>query len=134
MSRLEIRAALEQFIAANTSLPTAFEGVSFTPDSAQPYQRVYLLMNQPQNPTMGQAFYRETGFFQITLCYPVGNGTGDINTEAERLRRLFIRGRTWSTGGVTILSSMTPQIGNPIIDGDHMEVVVRVFIQADVFE
>jgi len=86
MSQISIRSALETQL--NTLVPkvsTQFENVVFTPVTNVPYQSVHLLMNTPDDPVIfSPGMYREKGIFQLTLRYPLGNGTIAIMTQAEK--------------------------------------------------
>jgi hypothetical protein len=84
MSTVSIRKALEIKLAAlSPSLATAYENAAFTPPAAgTPYQEAYLLPGRPDNAEMGAKNYLEVGVFQVTLKYPLGNGTADAQARA----------------------------------------------------
>ena len=123
----EIKKALEKHLAALTpSLATAYEALSFTPIPGTPYQRVQISTQRPENPTIGDDYYRDRGELQVFLCYPSNKGTGDVLTRAELLREHFKRGTTLVEGGSTVLITRTPQIAGSTIIGDRVIVPVLI--------
>lgn len=127
MSLVKVRAALETALNAITpTIDTAWENASYTPVSGTPYQQVNLLAARPENPTFGDGFYRENGYLQISLCYPIGAGPVDADTRAELLRTSFPRAKTLLSGGVTVVVSGTPEISPARIDGDRYVVPVKI--------
>ena len=110
MSYLSIRSVLELRLNAMTViLPTAWENVPFTQPSTA-FQRVYLLPADTNNPTYGDSLAMESGIFQISVCYPEGNGPADALTRAEALRAWFPRGLSLTDGNVTVRISRKPSI------------------------
>jgi len=118
----------------NPSLETAYESVSFTPIEGVPYQRVQLVPRTPENPTLGDTYYREVGEFQIFLCYPSNKGTLDILERAELTRDAFKRGLTLVEAGTVITIMRTPSIGAPGITGTRLVVPIIVKYKVDVFD
>ena len=90
--------AIVREIAANAwdshKAATAYENVSFTPTTGKPYQRSALAVLAPENPTLGDDYYREVGFYQVVLSYPKGEGVGNITSMAELVKDYFKRGTT----------------------------------------
>jgi hypothetical protein len=112
----------------------AWENMYFpTAANRVPYQKINLLPATPENPTMGDGFYREVGIFQITLVYPLQLGTGDAFTRAELIRQTFPRGSSFSNGGVTVNIIKTPEIRPAMIDDEAYQLPVRVSYYADIF-
>ena len=110
MSYVLIRAALEtQLDTLTPALKTVWENVSFTkPGSA--FQRAYLLPANTSNPTYGDNLAMESGIFQVSLCYPEGNGSIDALERAEALRAWFPRGLSLTSENVTVIINKTPSI------------------------
>ena len=135
MSQISIRSALETQLA--TILPkvsTQFENVLFTPVTNVPYQSAYLLMNSPDDTTIAaSAMYREKGIFQLTLRYPLGNGTVAIMTQAEKIREAFKRGTVLMKDNRRVLCDKTPDIRVLPNEVDRFVVAVRVFFTGDSF-
>jgi hypothetical protein len=126
MSITSVRAALEVKLAAITpALATAYENAPYTPVAGTPYQAVYLMTATPENPTMGDGFYREQGIFQISLFYPLQSGPKAAADRAELIRTAFKRGTALTSGTVTVRISRTPEIGQGRVDGDRWHVPVK---------
>lgn len=134
MSQASIRAALETALATiNPSIPTAYENVEFIPpDPGNPYQACYLRFGTPENIEVG-AGYNEVGFFQVSLFYPVHNGTADAVARAKQVRDLFKKKSTFSSGGITVTIVKTPEIptGNP--DDGTWAIVIKVPFMAQIY-
>lgn len=121
-----VRIALEAALAAMTpNLSTAWENVDFSPVNGTPYQRVFLLAAEPDNPEMGR-LATERGFLQVSLCYPLGNGPADAMARAELIRTTFYRGASFTASGVTTVVEKTPEIGPAQIEPDRYVVPVRI--------
>ena len=134
MSIVSIRAALETRLnSMSPALSTAWEGMPFTPVTGTPYQQVNLLLNDAENPTMGDAMYRQSGFLQVLLCYPPGTGAKAAATRAEAVRSHFPRGLGLTSGGINVLIDLTPSIAPAIIDGDRYRIPVTIYFRADIF-
>lgn len=126
MSVTAIRAALEVALAGmSPALATQWENAPYSPIPGTPYQRVYVLWNDPINPEMG-TFTQERGILQISLAYPLGDGSASAAARAELIRDTFIRGASFSSGGVTVIVERTPEIAPAIIEPDRYVVPVRV--------
>ena len=134
MSNVVIRALLE--VHLNTIAPTiatAFENVPFTPINGTPWQRVNLLPAQPQNPTLGGVFRRETGIFQVMLAYPENAGTSAAATRAELIRTQFTRGTTFTSGTLRVLIDLSPRVSQGMNDGGWYRLPVSIPYVADVY-
>jgi len=135
MSNANIQDALE--LALNSLTPailTAWPNVSIEPGSLELYQRADTLFAEPSNPTIGDGFYRELGYMQVTLYYPVQAGSRAAVTRAEMIRTLFKRGSTFTNGGIDVKIPRKPSLslGNPQ-DGRYT-VIVKIPFYADIFE
>ena len=115
------------------SISTAYEMVSFTPVEGVPYQRVQLVPRTPENPTLGDSYYREVGEFQIFLCYPMNQGTINILEQAEITRDAFKRGLSLVQGSTTLTIMRTPSIGSPGVAGTRLVLPLIVKYRVDVF-
>lgn len=133
MSLTKIRAALETHLnAMQPPLMTTWQNVPFDPVAGVPYQSVHLLYADPQNPTLGDGHYREVGFMQIMLCYPIGDGSADIESRIEDIKATFKRGVTLENAGLAVTISRTPASSPAIVNADRYCVPVRVPYYADV--
>lgn len=132
-----IRKAFEQHLLTMPeglgSASTAFENVSFTPVAKQPYQLSRLVPLPVENPTLGDDYHREVGFYQVVLSYPKGEGVGAISAMADRLKNYFKRGTTLMEGSDEIIVDRTPEITPVYINDTRAEITVRVRYYADQF-
>ena len=127
MSIASVRTALEAKLNAMTpTLAIAWQNVGYTPVTGTPYQAAYLMPATPENPTVGDTFYREQGIFQVSLFYPLLEGTGAVDARAELIRAAFPRGESMTSGGVTVRISRTPEVGQGRRDGDRWHVPVKI--------
>ncbi len=134
MSSVSIRAALEVSLnSISSGFDTAFENIPFTPTTGTPYQRAFLLLADPDNPSIGAGLHREQGIFQVNLAYPVNAGSQAAMTRAEAIREQFSRGTSMSSGGVTVIVDNTPSIAVIEPEADRFRVAVRIPFHANVF-
>lgn len=135
MSQTKIRAALETALNAMTpALATAWENNTFTPPVATvPYQKAVILYSQPENPSFGDAFYREKGIFQVTLFYPLKQGTSAITARGELLRSIFKRGATFIKDDICVTIERTPEIPSGTPDGDRWAMPVKIRFFSHIF-
>ena len=132
MSRVAIRAALETALnAMSPALATAWENRPYTPEAGTPYQRVNVLFARPVNSEISRAFEQD-GFMQVTLLYPPDAGPGDAAARADLLTTTFYRGRSLTSGGVTVTILYTPETLPGFRDGDRYAVPVRVPFHAEI--
>jgi len=108
------------------ALSTAWENVAFTPVAGTPYQAAFLMCAAPDNPTLGDGFYRALGIFQVSLFYPLQAGAGTAEAKAELIRTTFKRGTSMVLGSVTVRVERTPDIGQGRVDGDRWHVPVKI--------
>ena len=134
MSQAAIRAALETALdAMSPALATAWENVAFTPPvSTVPYQRAFLLFATPVNPDMGRGVTRESGIFQINLCYPLQAGDGAARARVALLRDTFYRSATFVSGSTKVIMRNTPEAGAGAASGDRWIVPVKCIFFADI--
>ena len=135
MSDQVVRKLLEQrvnSVSGALASATAFENVAFTPSEGTPWQRVNLLPAQPENPTMGDDFYRAVGVLQVSLFYPRNAGSAQAYAQGEVLRTAFKRGTMLSEGTLRVRVIGTPSLGPGIPAGGWYMLPVSVNYQADV--
>ena len=114
------------------ALSTQYENVAFTPVAGTPYQKAFLLPAQPENPTMGDAYYREVGVFQVTLCYPINSNAVAVQTRAEAIATHYKRATSMTESGQTVLVLRTPTISPAFITDDRYNVAVSIFYQSEI--
>ena len=130
-----IKAAIEaRLVAIASPLPTQWENVVFVPPTdGSAYQVADILPATPDNPTLGDKFYREIGLLQVTLLYPLNGGSGPVYAKAEAIRDWFPRGLSLSSGGITVNIPRTPAIGPKRIAEDRFALPISIRYYADVF-
>jgi len=141
MSASAIKIALEQGLKAGIALWSdanrfvriGYENTFFTPPTdGSEYLTTALLLAAPENPTMGDAFYREVGVFQVNVSYPINGGAGKAYARATQVRDIFKRGNSFQAGGITVIAARTPQIVSGLAQGDRYVIPVRVPFFANV--
>lgn len=126
MTLLAVRAALETALnAMSPAIDTAWENRPYTPVQGTPYQRVYLLAAEPDNPEIG-TMATERGFMQVTLCYPLGEGPGAAMTRAELIRSTFKRGNAFTASGIVTQIERTPEIAPAMVEDDWYCLPLRI--------
>lgn len=126
MSQILIRAALEARLkAAAPTFPTGWDNTPLKPVPAEPYQIVNLLFATPDNPELSGG-YRELGYMQVALMYPLKDGSGPAAVKAKAIRDLFPYALTITNGAVKVTINRTPAILTGTVDGDRWRVPVRI--------
>lgn len=133
MSLNNIRKGFEKRLSAMGAFATQYENVDFAPVNGTPYQQAFLLPAKPDNPTMGDGYYREVGVFQVTLRYPVNASVIPAQTRAEAIRDYFPRGLGITEGSTTTTVTTTPQISSSFFIDDRLCIVVSIYYQASIF-
>jgi hypothetical protein len=134
MSVLAIRQALEEKLKAVIPvLPTAWEHRKYTPDLRKPYQAAYILWADPENPEIGNNMYRQRGIFQVSLFYPIGIGSSEIETRADLLRSTFYRGLTLTEDSINVVIATTPAISQQPNEDAHSVKIVKIEFFAEIF-
>lgn len=134
MSLLKVSAAFEKRLGTiANNISTAYENVPFTPVTGTPYQRVRLLPATPENPTLGDGYYREVGFFEIVLFYPLNSGRNAAQTKAEQIKAYFPRGLTMTEAGINVVVPRTPTIATATQLNDRYVIPITVEYYAEIF-
>lgn len=132
MAILETKRALERRLMALTpAIPTAFEGVSFSPPETM-YQRVQLMIKDPVDPVFSVGYHREEIQFQIFIVDAPNNGTAAAITRAQLTRNQFKKGTTFEEGAFRIHILTTPQIGSTAQIGNRTIIPVLVDVVTEV--
>ena len=113
-------------------LPIAFEGSSFTPPNSL-YLRCQFQIRNPDDPVIGDKYYRERIQFQVFVADVLNTGTGNALEKAELVRGLFPKGHTLIESGTRIYVLGTPQISGTIITNDRLVVPVMIDLVAEVY-
>ena len=112
---------------------TAFENVSFTPTTNQPYQLSRLVPLPVENPSFGDNYHREVGFYQVVLSYPRGVGVGGLTTMADKVKDYFKRGTTLVEGSDKIIVDRTPETSPVYINDTRAEITIRIRYYSEQF-
>lgn len=126
MSTKAISAIFEKKL--KTVLPamaTAYENVAYNPVVGTPYQRARLLINKPNDLTLGRDVTQRQGFFEVMLLYPVGVGRGDAQDRADKLAEVF-EAQLLRDGAAEVEIYETPEISSGFVDGDRYVIVVSI--------
>ena len=125
MSAVKIKAALETALNGMSALATAWENVPYTPITGTAYQQVNILFAEPDNVEYGRT-YRELGYMQVKLMYPLEKGSSAAMTRAELIRSTFYRGASFTNSGVTVIIDKTPEISAGSIEIDRYAIPVKI--------
>lgn len=94
--------------------------------AGQPFQKVALLFAQPSNPVRGPEFYREQGFFQVDLRYPLNTGVVEIEDRAKKVRDQFPYGLGLGVAPTIVTINLTPQILAQGVEGNTYRITIRI--------
>ena len=134
MAIKEVKKAVRERLKALTpALPTALEGMSFTPPTGM-YQRLQFVVEPPTDPTFGTYFYRENVQVQIFVVDKLDVGTTNAETRAELIRDWFNKGLTLTEGNVRMHVLRTPHVSSAAVAADRIIVPVLIQITAEVYE
>lgn len=132
---IDTKKAAERYLSTMTpSIPIAYEGVSFTPPVGQMYLRCQLVIGPPDDPTVGDKYYRERVTFQVFVCDVTNKGTGTALAKAEAIRTRFDKGLTLIEGTTRVHVTRTPQISGTILTDDRLVVPVFIELWAEVYK
>jgi hypothetical protein len=132
MSVVSIRAALETALSGmSPTMPTAWENVAFVPVAGVAYQEVHVLFAKPQNREFGDR-HQEVGYMQVKLMFPLQVGTAAAAARAESLRSTFKRGGTFTSGGIAVTVTETPEVTTGRAEGDRYAVPVKIQFMAQI--
>lgn len=132
---INAKKAVERHLA--TMLPSiqiAYEGVSFAPPANEMYLATQIVINQPDDPTVGDFYYRERLTFQVFVCDVLNKGTAAALAKAEAIRTRFDKGLTLIENSTRIHVTRTPQISGTVITNDRLVVPVLIELWAEVYK
>jgi Bacteriophage related domain of unknown function len=116
---------------ATLNYPTSYEGVSFTaPDT---YLQTQFQIGTPEDPVIGDKYYRERITFQVFVTDLVNIGTANAYSKAQEIRQLFDKGLTLIEGATRIYVLGTPQVSGSIVTNDRLIVPVLIDLIAEVY-
>jgi hypothetical protein len=138
MSDVVIRELLRvQLNSVSAWFETAWENVSYKPTINTPYQAVWLLPSETENPSygggIGQRLERRPGILQVSLFYPSNEGPENAAIRAEAIKAAFPRGLTLTSGSLRVLIMRSPfsSAGRP--QGGWYMLPVSIPYVADVY-
>jgi hypothetical protein len=131
MSISKIKAALEiKLNSISPTIATEYENVSFTPQSGVPYQTLNLMPALNEIMFINEASYKSIGIFQITLKYPINQGTSVIMTRADLYLTNFKANTKLIKDGITVKVMDAPDVRVLGVVGDRYVVVLSVNYRA----
>lgn len=132
MAIVETQSALERHLTTlSPVLPTAYEGLSFTPPTTI-YQRIQFVVNNPDDPVLGKGYYRENQQMQIFVIDAANEGTGRALTRAELIRSHFNKGLFLTEGSFKIYVLDTPKVAGVSIIENRVIVPVLINVVTEV--
>ena len=120
------KAARLKLAELTPAIPTAYEAFPFDPPAGL-YQRLQFVVQRPDDPVLGDQYYRERIQMQVFLNAPAGVGTSQVDTQAELLRQHFRKGLSFEQDGMNVYVLRTPQISGTIVLQNR--VIIPVFIE-----
>lgn len=133
MAIIEIKKAAERKLSTLTpAVPTAYEGVSFTPPNTM-YQRVQFTIQTPDDPVLGTGFHRERMQLQVFVVGAANKGTSEVINRAELIRNHFAKGLVLQEGNVKIHVLKTPQIAGNTVVSERVICPVLIDLVAEVY-
>jgi hypothetical protein len=112
--------------------PVAFENVDFTPNTGV-YLKTQFQIQSPDDPVIGDTYYRERINFQVFVTDDLGKGTANALTVAEAVRNLFEKSSFMDESGTHIYVLSTPRISGSAVTKDRLVVPVIIDLVAEVF-
>lgn len=111
MSLQKISAALEKRLGSlSPAIATVYENESFEPTPGVAYQRAELIPNKPVDHAITFDVLELRGLFQITLCYPLGEGRGAAGAQAHATAEHFAPLLNLTEPGWRISITSTPRV------------------------
>lgn len=133
MSYQIIRRALEKrLFNLQPELPTSWENDTFEPPNSI-HQRAFILPAATDNPSYGDTLQRESGIFQVSICTPLGAGSGAAIARATLLKAWFYRGFSITDSGLIIKIIKSPSMAPALRDGAFYVIPVSIPYQCDVY-
>ena len=134
MAIKEAKTAVRKHLAnLSPKLPTALEGISFTPPKTGMYQRLQFVVSRPTDPVLGIGYYRENIEVQIFVVDKLDVGTTNADTRAELIRDWFHKGLTLTEGTFRMHVLRTPHVSSAAVAADKIIVPVLIPLTVEVF-
>ncbi|WP_337678114.1 phage tail terminator-like protein [Rodentibacter pneumotropicus] len=124
LMKAKVRSILQTHLADLGEFNTAWEGINNSPKL--PYQTVWLTISTAQTGAISSKPHsKETGFMQVTLHYPAGNGTQDIEERASQIRKHFY-GQSFIQENVQVVILSPPLIGGIFLSDDKLALPITI--------
>lgn len=132
---IDTKKAVERHLSTMTpSIAIAYEGVNFNPPANDMYLATQFVINQPDDPTVGDKYYRERITFQVFVCDVLNKGTANALAKAEAIRERFDKGLTLVENSLRIHVTRTPQIAGTIITNSRLVVPVNIELWTETYK
>ena len=123
---VSVRAALETALYnLSPTFDTAWENVAFAPAADTPYQQAHILFAKPDNLIFGRS-WRELGFMQVKLMYPLQVGPAVTTARVEAIRGVFYKGAVLVNGSTRVVINKTPTVAKGRVEGDRYAVPIKI--------
>jgi hypothetical protein len=126
------RACEKRLGSLTPALPTAYEGVVFTPPNTM-YQSCQFLIQSPDDPVFGTGYYRERFDFQVFVIGQYSKGTLEVLERAELIRDHFHKGLTLVEEDITLHFLRTPKIAGTMISEGRTIVPILISVVSEVY-
>ena len=131
---MSIRSILEAKLATiSPSLGTVYENLpqsAYVPVAGTPYQSVNMLYADSEDLCITNDMIKDQGICQITLYYPLNQGSKNIEDRAKLIRNTFTTGLQLTDNTDTVLISRTPSIKNMGQISDRFIYVVSIYYKS----
>ena len=114
-------------------LPVAFQNVSFTPKVGVPYAQCYILPAKTEDPSIGDKHSRKTGIFQVSLNFPVNEGSTKIEATKDSIENFFYRGRSFEKNGKWLNVDSTPSSTSASVQNGWYVMHISIDYRMEVF-
>ena len=132
-SLIKSKRACEKHLASLTPiLPTAYEGVVFTPTNTM-YQSCQFVIQSPDDPVFGTGYFRERFDFQVFVIGAYNKGTTEALERAELIRDHFHKGLTLTEEDITLHFLRTPKIAGSIISEGKLIIPILISVMSEVY-
>ena len=138
MSDSIIRQVLESQLkvvcdSLSPKLLIAFQNVSFTPKVGVPYAQCYVLPAKTEDPSIGDKHSRKTGIFQVSLKFPVNEGSTKIEATKDSIENFFYRGRSFEKNGKWLNVDSTPSSTSASVQNGWYVMHISIDYRMEVF-
>lgn len=132
---LNTKRALERRLKTGfAGVKIAYPGVAFTAPAEELYMRLQYVVQRPDDPVIGDRYYRERITFQVFIMDVIGKGSANAIAKAEQVRDLFYKGWDTLEQDSKIYVLRTPQISNEVITSDRLVVPVFIEVVTEVYK